>query len=87
MPQMAKKKSVKDLSLFEKIDMAMRLAGIKAIEDHREAGAPLVVWKDGEVCYVPADEADVPDVSDIEELEEAEELLKRNRRGWFGILP
>ena len=64
--------------------MAIRLAGFEVIEEHREAGVPLVVWKDGKVVHVPAD---VPDISDIEELEEAEQILKRDRRGWFGILP
>ena len=51
---------VKDIGrIFAKgtaIDEAVRRAARKAIEQHRRAGLPLVVYRDGEIAWVPAEE-------------------------------
>ena len=36
--------------------MALREAVAQAIEDHRRTGDPLVMWRDGKVVLVPAEE-------------------------------
>ena len=40
------------------IDRAIAAAGIKALRVHRAAGVPLVIWRDGQVAHVPAEEFD-----------------------------
>lgn len=39
------------------IEQAMREAAHEAVLRHQQAGQPLVVWHDGKVVLVPADEA------------------------------
>ena len=40
------------------IDDAVRRAARRAIEQHRRAGLPLVVYRDGKIAWVPAEELD-----------------------------
>jgi len=53
--------------------MALRQAVAKVIRKHRQTGRPLVLWQDGKVAYVPADQVELPDTSDIQALLGAEE--------------
>ncbi len=39
------------------IEQAMREAACEAVRRHQHAGQPLVVWQDGKVVLLPADEA------------------------------
>ena len=48
------------------IDEAMREAVRQAIELHRRAGVPMVVWRDGRVQEVSADEIHFDDSEDQE---------------------
>jgi hypothetical protein len=38
------------------IERALRRAAANAIEQHRQAGLPLVIWRDGRVVSVPAEQ-------------------------------
>ena len=38
------------------IERALRRAAANAIEQHRQAGLPLVIWRDGKTVLVSADE-------------------------------
>lgn len=38
---------------------ALRKAVAKAIADHKRTGDPIVIWKDGKVVRVPADQIEV----------------------------
>ena len=40
------------------IDEAMNEAARSAVELHRRMGVPLVVWRDGKVAYMTAEELD-----------------------------
>jgi hypothetical protein len=48
--------NLRDLPLLVRAEMALREAVAGAIEDHRRTGDPLVMWRDGKVVLVPADE-------------------------------
>ena len=48
--------NLRDLPLFVRAEMALREAVAEAIEDHRRTGDPLVMWRDGKVVLVPAEE-------------------------------
>lgn len=48
--------NLRDLPLFVRAEMALREAVAEAIEDHRRTGDPLVIWRDGKVVLVPAEE-------------------------------
>jgi hypothetical protein len=57
--------SPKDISrLFREgtpIDEAMSAAVREAVLQHKRAGLPLVVWRDGKIVWIPADEIELPD--------------------------
>jgi predicted ABC-type ATPase len=38
------------------IERALRRAAANAIEQHRQAGVPLVIWRDGKAVSVPAEQ-------------------------------
>ena len=40
------------------IDEALKRAALEAKRQHQLLGLPVVVWRDGEVVWVPADELD-----------------------------
>jgi len=48
-----------EASLTAKAETALRRAAAKAAELHRRHGLPLVVWKDGKVTLVPAEQLPV----------------------------
>jgi hypothetical protein len=48
--------NLRDLPLFVRAEMALREAVAGAIEDHRRTGDPLVIWRDGKVVLVSAEE-------------------------------
>ena len=52
--------NLRDLPLFVRAEMALREAVAGAIEDHRRTGDRLVMWRDGKVVLVPADEFPPP---------------------------
>ncbi len=47
----------KSESLSELATVALRAAVDKVIEDHRQRGRPLAIWRDGKVVMLPPEEA------------------------------
>jgi hypothetical protein len=50
------KKTIK-LSLTQKAMQALTDAVAKVVEEHRQRGRPLAVWRDGKAVWIPATEA------------------------------
>lgn len=48
--EIGKKKS---LTMGQKAELALKSAVKKAIEEHKRAGVPIVVWKNGKTVIVP----------------------------------
>jgi hypothetical protein len=48
------------------IERAMRVAVNKALLLHKQAGQPVVVWENGRVVLIPADQIQVVDVSPMQ---------------------
>ena len=44
------------------VEAAARRAARKALQDHKRTGDPIVVFQDGKVRWIPADEIRVPPV-------------------------
>jgi predicted ATPase len=53
--------NINELSLREKADAALRQAGRKVVEEAKRNGTSVVVWEDGKVREVPAEELPDPD--------------------------
>ena len=41
------------------IDRALRLGVKEALRKHKQAGLPIVVWRDGKTVWIPPDEIDL----------------------------
>ena len=46
------------------IEAALHEAFRDAVRKHRQAGVPMVFWRDGKVVHVPADQLPDPDTMD-----------------------
>jgi hypothetical protein len=64
-----------DLELVAKARQAIKEAVADAIEDHRRTGDPIVVWKDGKVVELPAEQLSA------QESHAEYTVKKRNGRG------
>jgi hypothetical protein len=56
----AKKKSLKDIPLDIKAEMALKEAVADAIAKHKKLGYPISVWRNGKVVSIPAHEIVIP---------------------------
>jgi len=56
---MTEKKKLSDIPIEIRAEEAMKKAVEKAIKDHRRTGDPIVIWKEGKVIRVPADQLEV----------------------------
>jgi hypothetical protein len=67
-----RRKSGKDIGeIFAEgtpIDEALRRGVREAIRQHRLAGVPMVVWRDGRIVHIPAEQLE----RELEELERAD---------------
>lgn len=45
---------------YQKVEAALNQAALDAVEAHRKAGQPLVVWKDGQPVWVSPNDVDIP---------------------------
>jgi len=45
-----------DKAFWIRVEDALLRGAWKALEDHRRAGLPLVIWRDGKVTWVSPDE-------------------------------
>jgi hypothetical protein len=50
------KESLKDVPLDVRAEMALKEAVAEAIAEHKRAGRPIVVWRDGKVTKIPPEE-------------------------------
>jgi hypothetical protein len=50
-------KKTRKLSLTEAALKALHEAVAKVVEDHRQRGKPLAVWRNGRAVWMPAEEA------------------------------
>ena len=50
------KKDIKNMSLGEMAEEALKKAVARVVEEHRKSGEPLAVWRGGEFVHVPADQ-------------------------------
>lgn len=48
-----RKRRVRELTISEKAEKALKEAVQKVIEDHKRTGDPLVVWQNGRVAKIP----------------------------------
>ena len=57
----SKKRSKDPTNYFELAQIAMREAYVKLVREKRKKGESLILWKDGKVCDVPADQIELPE--------------------------
>jgi hypothetical protein len=54
------KSDIEKMTLHEKTDAALLQAARKVVEEAKRNGTPVVVWEDGKVREIPADELPDP---------------------------
>lgn len=53
--------SHEDFNLSERIDYGVRKGVAKAFLEHKLTGHSIVVWKNGKIVEIPADEIEIPE--------------------------
>jgi hypothetical protein len=43
------------------VEQALQKAVVQAMIRHKRLGNPIVVWRDGKVVWIPAEEIEIPD--------------------------
>ncbi len=54
-----KKKKLSDIPIGIRAEEALKKAVAETIADHKRAGDPIVIWRDGEVVEIPPEQIDV----------------------------
>ncbi len=54
-----KKKNLSDIPIGIRAEEALKKAVADTIADHKRTGDPIVIWRDGKVVKVPADQIEV----------------------------
>ncbi|MEA3428231.1 MAG: hypothetical protein U9Q84_03200 [Thermodesulfobacteriota bacterium] len=54
-----KKKDLSDIPIGIRAEEALKKAVADTIADHKRTGDPIVIWRDGKVVKVPADQIEV----------------------------
>jgi len=54
-----KKKKLSDIPLELRAEEALKKAVADTIADHKRTGDPIVIWRDGRVVKVPADQIEI----------------------------
>ncbi len=52
-------KNLSDKAMAFRAEEALKKAVARTIADHRRTGDPIVIWRDGKVVKVPADQIEV----------------------------
>ena len=52
-------RNLSDKAMAFRAEDALKMAVARAIADHKRTGDPIVVWRDGEVVKIPADQIEV----------------------------
>jgi hypothetical protein len=56
-----KPRNVRDIMLdTDLVERALREAVTQAVIRHKRLGTPIVVWRDGKVVWIPAEEIEIP---------------------------
>lgn len=53
--------SNKDFNLSERIDYGVRKGVAKALLEHKLTGHSIVVWKNGKIVEIPAEQIEIPE--------------------------
>ena len=54
-----KKKKLSDIPIGIRAEEALKKAVAETIADHKRAGDPIVIWRDGEVVQIPPEQIEV----------------------------
>jgi len=54
-----KKKDLSDIPIGIRAEEALKKAVADTIADHKRTGDPIVIWRDGKVVKIPADQIEV----------------------------
>jgi len=54
-----KKKNLKDIPIGIRAEEALKKAVADAIADHKRSGDSIVIWQDGKVVKIPADQIEI----------------------------
>jgi hypothetical protein len=54
-----KKKDLKNIPIGIRAEKALRKAVADAIADHKRSGNSIVIWRDGKVVKIPADQIEI----------------------------
>jgi len=54
-----KKKNLKDIPIGIRAEEALKKAVANAIADHKHSGNSIVIWRDGKVVKIPADQIEI----------------------------
>lgn len=56
-----KSEALKSLMLeTDLVEHAIHRAAVRAIDRHKRLGQPIVVWREGKVVWIPAEEIEIP---------------------------
>jgi uncharacterized protein YacL (UPF0231 family) len=53
------KKNLRKMPLAVRAEKAFKVAVANAITEHRRAGVPITIWRDGKVVQIPPDQIEV----------------------------
>ena len=54
-----KKKKLSDIPIGIRAEEALKKAVAETIADHKRAGDPIVIWRDGEIIQIPPEQIEV----------------------------
>ncbi|MDL1960726.1 MAG: hypothetical protein LWX01_03345, partial [Deltaproteobacteria bacterium] len=54
-----KNKNLVEMSMASRAEEALKKAVARAIADHKRTGDPIVVWRDGRVVKIPAEQIEI----------------------------
>jgi hypothetical protein len=57
-----KKKKLSDIPIGIRAEEALKKAVAETIADHKRAGDPIVIWRDGEIVQIPPEQIEVREV-------------------------
>lgn len=60
------------------IRRAQRESWVKTLDRHKRLGNPIVVWRDGRVVWIPAEEIEIPESLAREERASADSTASRS---------
>lgn len=60
----------KEIDYIKRMEIGVRRGVSKALERHKKLGEAIVIWRDGKVVTIPAEEIIVPPFPDDSELKD-----------------